>query len=99
MASLENILSEGLRTAIMLGASYNVYKDATGVLLLNGITSEIDTMQWYAFWQLGFTYDLSSNATFSFTYLSTLSNKGSWSLSKTCMALVSPWGIPPLHTI
>ena len=79
MASLENILSEGLRTAIMLGASYNVYKDATGVLLLNGssITSEIDTMQWYAFWQLGFTYDLASNATFSFTYddLSTLSNK------------------------
>ena len=74
---MENILSEGLRTAIMLGASYNVYKDATGVLLLNGssITSEIDTMQWYAFWQLGFTYDLSSNATFSFTYLSTLSNK------------------------
>ncbi|WP_180322695.1 autotransporter outer membrane beta-barrel domain-containing protein, partial [Helicobacter winghamensis] len=76
---IESPYSNRLRTSFSVGGLYNVYKDAEGKLKLdrNIITSEIDVARWYAFVQMGLSYDFLENANLSLNYngISTLSSK------------------------
>ncbi|WDL78092.1 hypothetical protein [Helicobacter winghamensis] len=76
---IESPYSNRLRTSFSVGGLYNVYKDAEGRLKLdrNILTSEIDVARWYAFVQMGLSYDFLENANLSLNYngISTLSSK------------------------
>ncbi|WP_279128047.1 hypothetical protein, partial [Helicobacter winghamensis] len=76
---IESPYSNRLRTSFSVGGLYNVYKDAEGKLKLdrNILTSEIDVARWYAFVQMGLSYDFLENANLSLNYngISTLSSK------------------------
>ncbi|QOQ98629.1 hypothetical protein [Helicobacter winghamensis] len=76
---IESPYSNRLRTSFSVGGLYNIYKDAEGRLKLdrNILTSEIDVARWYAFVQMGLSYDFLENANLSLNYngISTLSSK------------------------